>query len=195
MKNNNDEKEDLKDENVEDLEWEERRETDNDDNQKKSIFSKLKSEAKKDSEELDKALKENEELNTQLKRLQADFSNYKKRVEKEKENLVNYGIESLALEILPIIDNFERALDSEKNKEDSFYEGIKMIYDGFIETLNKNDIREIDCLQKPFDPECHHAVGMENTEEFDKDTVIKILQKGYLMKDKVIRPSMVIVSQ
>ncbi len=148
-----------------------------------------------ENEEMDKILKENEELTTRFQRLQADFINYKKRVEKEREGLINYGIASFALEILPILDNFERAMDAEENKEDSFFKGVEMIYDGLIGALNKNSIEEIDSLEKPFNPEYHHAVGMEDSELHDKDTVIRILQKGYIMKDKVIRPSMVIVSQ
>lgn len=196
MENNNNGKEKLQDDNeVEDLSSEETIETESKDDQKKGIFSKFKSEDKTDNEELDKVLKQKEELNTSLQRLQADFLNYKKRVEKEKESLVNYGVESLALEILPILDNFERALDVEKDEKDSFYEGIQMIYDGLMGALDKNDIKEIDSLEKPFDPAYHHAVGMEETEEYDKDTVIRTLQKGYIMKDKVIRPAMVIVSQ
>lgn len=148
-----------------------------------------------DNEELDEALKENEELTTRFQRLQADFVNYRKRVEKEKESLINYGVETLVVEILPILDNFERAMDVENDKEESFFKGIEMIYAGLIEVLNKNGIEEIDCLEKPFDPEYHHAVGMEDSKEYDKNTIIRILQKGYIMKDKVIRPSMVIVSQ
>lgn len=196
MENNNHEKEDLKEENlVDDVNPEETLEDNNADNSKKGIFSKLKSESKGDNEELDKILKEKEELIHNHQRLQADFSNYKKRVEKEKSSLISFGMETLALEILPVIDNFERALDIEKDEKDSFYEGIDMIYDGLIEVLNKNDIKEIDALEKPFNPEYHHAVGMEDSEGYDKDTVIRILQKGYTMKDKVIRPTMVIVSQ
>lgn len=172
------EKEDLKDENLEE---------EQNFQAEQSIDS--------NNEELDKVLKENEELTTRFQRLQADFVNYRKRVEKEKESLVSYGVETLVLEILPILDNFERAMDVEKDKEDSFFKGIEMIYDGLIGVLNKNGIEEIDSLEKPFNPEYHHAVGMEDSKEYDKDTIIRILQKGYIMKDKVIRPSMVIVSQ
>lgn len=192
----NNENKDLKDDNLEDeLNEEVIMEEDSEGNTKKSIFSKLKPEGKTDNEELDKALKDKEEISNSHQRLQADFANYKKRVEKEKQSLVNFGMENLALEILPVIDNFERALDIEKDEKDSFYEGIDMIYDGLIEVLKKNDIKEIDCLGQPFNPEYHHAVGMEDTQEYDKDIVIRILQKGYMMKDKVIRPAMVIVSQ
>ena len=148
-----------------------------------------------DNEELDKALKENEELTSRFQRLQADFVNYKKRVEKEKEGLVNYGVETLAIDLLPIVDNFERAMEAEEDKESSLLKGLEMIYEGFIGVLKKNNIEEIEAFEKPFNPDYHHAVGMEDSDEYDKDTVIRILQKGYIMKDKVIRPAMVMVSQ
>ena len=180
----------------EELEEEEQEEQEEQEEEKKdySFFKKKDS----NNEELDNALKEKEELLTRFKRLQADFLNYKKRVEKEKDSLVNYGIETLTVDILPVLDNFERALEAEvdkDNEDDSFFQGIEMIYDSLVGVLNKNDIKEMESLEEPFDPEYHHAVAMEASEEYEENTVIKILQKGYIMKDKVIRPSMVIVSK
>ena len=178
MKFDKEEKEDVKDENLEEASQEEAEEV-----------------VDFDNKELDNALKEKEEITLSLQRLQAEFMNYKKRVEKEKVSLVSYGVESLVLEILPVIDNFERAMDAEEDKEYSFFKGIEMIYAELIGVLKKNNIEEIDALEKSFDPEYHHAVGVEDSEEYDKDTVIRILQRGYIMEEKVIRPSMVIVSQ
>lgn len=136
-----------------------------------------------------------EELNSKLLRLQADFINYRKRTEKEKEGLVNYGIETIVCGLLPILDNFERALDSEVDKEDSFYKGIEMIQNQLIELLKDNGIEEIDALNTPFDPNFHHAVLMEKSEDAEEGTIIGVLQKGYTLKGKVIRPSMVRVAQ
>ncbi len=172
-------------------------ENDDEEIQKKGIFEKFKEDLSEgqNNEELDRVLKEKEELNTRLQRLQADFINYKNRVEKEKVSLVNYGVETLVVEILPILDNFERALETENDKEDSFFKGIEMIYEGLLGVLDKNGIKEMDSLEKPFNPDYHHAVGVEDSDEYDKDTVIRILQKGYTMKEKVIRPAMVLVSQ
>lgn len=178
MKFDKEEKEDVKDENLEEASQEEAEEV-----------------VDFDNKELDNALKEKEEITLSLQRLQAEFMNYRKRVEKEKIGLISYGVESLVLEILPVIDNFERAMDAEEDKEDSFFKGIEMIYAELIGVLKKNNIEEIDALEKSFDPEYHHAVGVEDSEEYDKDTVIRILQRGYIMEEKVIRPSMVIVSQ
>ena len=136
-----------------------------------------------------------EELNSKLLRLQADFINYRKRTEKEKEGLVNYGIETIACGLLSILDNFERALDSEVDKEDSFYKGIEMIQNQLIELLKDNGIEEIYALNTPFDPNFHHAVLMEKSEDAEEGTIIGVLQKGYTLKGKVIRPSMVRVAQ
>lgn len=178
MKIDKEEKEDLKDENLEE-----------------DLNEETEKVVDVDNEELDNALKEKEEITSRLQSLQAEFINYRKRVEKEKVSLVSYGVESLVLEILPVIDNFERAMDAEEDKEDSFFKGVEMIYAELIGVLKKNNIEEIDALNKAFDPEYHHAVGVEDSEECDKDTVIRILQKGYIMQDRIIRPSMVIVSQ
>lgn len=139
--------------------------------------------------------REIEELNNKLLRLQADFINFRKRAEKEKENSIDYGIETFVCGLLPILDNFQRALESETNKESGFYKGVEMIEKQLTSLLNSNGIAEMDALEKPFDPNFHHAVLIEEAEGYDEGIVIGVLQKGYLLKDKVIRPSMVRVSQ
>lgn len=143
----------------------------------------------------DKAKEEIEELTLKLTRMQADYNNLKRRSESEKKSSVDFGIEILACELLPIIDNFERALESENDKEASFYQGVKMIYTQLIEVLNRMCIKEIEALNNPFDPNFHDAVMVEESEEHDEGIVIDVLQKGYIFKDKVIRPSMVKVSK
>lgn len=142
-------------------------------------------------------LKDNEinELNNKLMRLQADFVNFRKRSEKEKESSIAYGVECIVLDLLPIIDNFQRALSSETDVEDNFYKGISMIEKQLLDLLKNNSIEEIECLGQPFDPNMHHAVFVEESEEFDSGMVIEVLQKGYKLKDKVLRPSMVKVSK
>lgn len=135
------------------------------------------------------------DLNNRLLRLQADFINFRKRSEKEKENSISYGIESIICDILPIIDNFQRALDSEINKEDSFYQGVLMIEQQLVSLLKNNSIEEIISLGQIFDTKYHHAVIMEDSDVHESGIVTEILQKGYKLKDKVIRPSMVKVSK
>lgn len=144
---------------------------------------------------LSKKEEELEEVKTKLLRLQADFINYKKRTEKEKDSLVNYGIESIACELLPVLDNFERAMESERDKEDGFYQGIAMIQKQLIEVLHNNGVKEIESLNKPFDPNYHHAVIMEESDDWEEGIILDVLQKGYMLNDKVIRPSMVRVAK
>jgi len=134
------------------------------------------------------------ELNNQLLRLQADFINFRKRSEKEKESSIKYGVESFACDLLPVLDNFQRALNNENN-EDAFYQGMKLIEQQLTNILNNYSITEIDCLGKEFDPNYHHAVVMEESADFQEGMVIEVLQKGYILNDKVIRPSMVKVSK
>ncbi len=138
--------------------------------------------------------KELEDLQTKLTRLQADFQNYKRRTENDKAVSIKYGIESIAVDILPVLDNFQRALSTCEDKEDLFYSGVAMIEKQFIESLEKNNIVEIEALGKEFDPNFHHAVSTLESEE-EKGTIIEVLQKGYMLNEKVIRPAMVIVSQ
>ncbi len=140
--------------------------------------------------------KENEiiDLNNKLTRLQADFQNFKRRTEKDRENSITYGIEAIILDLLPVIDNFQRAIAAQDEKEDSFYKGISMIEKQFIDVLERNSVKEIEALGNEFDPNLHHAVSAVESEE-EQGTVIEVLQKGYLLKDKVIRPSMVVVAK
>lgn len=134
-------------------------------------------------------------LKDQLLRLQADFMNFKRRSEEQRSSSMDYAKEKFALDILPCIDNFERALESGEEDKGSFYDGVSMIYEELIKVLKKNNIEEIDALGEAFDPNMHHAVFAEESDNHDPETVIEILQKGYKIKEKVIRPAMVKVSK
>ncbi|KPU27925.1 hypothetical protein TR13x_00815 [Caloranaerobacter sp. TR13] len=148
-------------------------------------------------EKLEGKMRELEELNNRFLRLQADFLNYKKRVEKEKESIYAYASEELICQVLPVIDNFERALDSvnDSQKEDSFYKGIEMVYKQLLDILKKSGLEEIKAIGEKFDPNLHHGVAQEESSEHEEDTIIEVYQKGYKLKDKVIRPSMVKISK
>ena len=135
------------------------------------------------------------ELEDRYLRLQADYSNFRRRSGEEKQQMHLLGMEKLALDILPVLDNFERALAIDEVKDEKFYEGMKMIADQFRGELAKNDIVEIEALNAPFDPNLHHAVMTEEKEGVESGVVIDVLQKGYKLKDRVIRPSMVKVSK
>lgn len=137
---------------------------------------------------------ESQDYQNRLQRLQADFINYKKRVEKEKSEIYQYGTEKIALDLLTIIDGLERALSTEdENRKDGFYEGIQLILKQFIDTLDKHGIKEIEALNKPFDLNLHHAVMKEET-DVESNIVIEVFQKGYTIHNKVLRPTMVKVS-
>ncbi len=137
---------------------------------------------------------ENFDLNNKLTRLQADFQNYKRRSDREKEQSVNFGIETVVLELLPILDNFQRAIDSHEDKEDSFFKGIEMIEKQLFGLLELNSVVEIPAIGEKFDPNLHHAVSVLETGD-QPETIVEVLQKGYKFKEKVIRPSMVIVAK
>lgn len=123
-------------------------------------------------------------------RLMADFQNYKKRVEKEKSDLYSYANEKLATELLDVLDNFERAL-SHDDSGDGFKEGMEMIFKQLYGVLEKAGLAEIPALGEDFDPNFHNAVMTEETEEYESGKVSGVMQKGYTLNGKVIRPSMV----
>ncbi|MBZ4686783.1 MAG: molecular chaperone GrpE [Clostridia bacterium] len=148
--------------------------------------------------DLENAQREKEESIFHLQRLQAEFDNFRKRTRKEKEELVKSANAELIQNILPIIDNFDRALEAGKEQfgETSFYEGVKMIYNGLYDVLQKVGLQPIDAVGCNFDPEKHQAVmQVEASSEYPDNTVVEELQKGYLLNDKVLRPSMVKVAK
>ncbi|CAK7070746.1 nucleotide exchange factor GrpE [Tissierella carlieri] len=158
-----------------------------------------KEEIEETSKDLEEALeskdKELEELNNKLLRLQADFINFRKRAEKEKESTISYALESFVCNLLPIIDNFQRAMESENDKENNFYKGIEMIYQQLMKVLNENGVEQIKSLGESFDPNFHHAVFMEESDDYEEGKITEVLQNGYILKDRVIRPSMVKVAK
>jgi molecular chaperone GrpE len=145
---------------------------------------------------LKKIQEEKEEINSRYLRMTADFQNYKKRVEKEKSDIYNYANEKLILDLLPIVDNLERAIQSsnEEGEDASFKKGVDMVLQQFLDVLNKNGAKEIDAKGQSFDPNYHHAVMQEDHPEYESNTVIEVFQKGYTLNEKVIRPSMVKVA-
>ena len=132
-------------------------------------------------------------------RIQAEMINFKKRKEEETSNLLKYANEDLVSELLPVIDNFERAIkmdnDDLSDEVSKFLEGFKMIYGNLINILNKLDVKEIEASGIEFDPNYHQAVLTEKDESKPSGVVLEVLQKGYMYKDKVIRPAMVKVNE
>jgi len=138
--------------------------------------------------------KEEEELNTRYLRLAADFQNYKRRVEKEKSDIYAYANEKIVVELLDVIDNFERALEH-SNDSEGFAEGMNMIFKQFKGVLEKSGVEVMNAAGELFDPSIHHAVLTENSVEYESGKVTQVLQKGYMLNKKVIRPAMVKVAE
>jgi len=129
-------------------------------------------------------------------RLAAELDNYKKRTAKERISLVKYAAQSLIQELLSILDNFERAIESasESRDFDSFLEGVELIFGQMYDALERKGVSKIEALGKTFDPNIHEAIAQVATEECPENTVIEELQKGYMLHDRAIRPSRVAVS-
>ncbi|MCK8058015.1 MULTISPECIES: nucleotide exchange factor GrpE [unclassified Fusibacter] len=164
--------------------------------QEEEILAEAKAEAKEDIGNETAMSEVVKEMEQRFLRLSADFTNYKKRSEKEKSDIYRNANEKLMAELLPVIDNFERALDhSEESSKEAFVDGVTMILRNFMDVLAKEGLKEVEAEGAPFDPNSHHAVISEASQDHDSDTVIAVLQKGYKLNDKVIRPAMVKVAQ
>lgn len=147
-------------------------------------------------EELELKIKSLEEQNLREK---AESINFRRRKEEETTRILKFCNEDLIKDVLPTIDNFERAIkmddDNLEDEVSKFLAGVKMIYCNLIGILEKYGVKAIDGANKPFDPTYHQAVIMEHVDGLEPGIVIEVLQKGYLLKDRVIRPAMVKVSE
>ena len=139
------------------------------------------------------------ELEESLLRNQAELINYKKRKDEETSRIIKYAEEDVLKGFLPRLDNFERAINMDNdNLEDEvskFLEGFKLMYKQIKELLNKFEVKEIDCLDKEFDPTYHQAVVTGKDESKETGIILEVLQKGYMYKDKVLRTAMVKVNE
>lgn len=136
------------------------------------------------------------EYYARLQRLQAEFDNYRKRTLKEKEDISKYASERLVGAILPVLDNFERAIDSAQTSLDvaAYAQGVEMIFRQLHDILAKEGLAAIEAVGQAFDPNIHEAILSVESEEYSENTVVEEVQKGYYLKDRVLRPSMVKVS-
>ena len=149
-----------------------------------------------EEDEVELLKKEIDRLKNDYARAYADTENLKKRLIAEAEQTRKYRIQSFAKEVLPAIDNLERALQSESDDtNEGLKKGVQMIYDQLIVALKNEGVEEIDCLNKPFDPNLEQAIMQEKVEDVESGVVIEVLQKGYLLKDRILRPAMVKVSE
>lgn len=144
--------------------------------------------------ELEEQLSDAEE---RLLRTAADAENFKKRLQREKEEQTRYANESFIRELLPVIDNLERALDHSQveSNQGSLFEGLNMTLKGFVDTLARFGCTAVEAVGEPFDPNYHEAVSQEESADYDSNVVVRELQKGYILKDRLLRPAMVVVSK
>ena len=126
-------------------------------------------------------------------RLMAEFQNFKKRAAKEKTDIHAYANEKLMNELLPVLDNFERALETKTEEVESYAKGMELIFNQMKTALTNHGLKEVEALGETFDPNKHNAVMTEESDEYESGKVCKILQKGYELNGKVIRPCMVSV--
>ena len=156
-----------------------------------------KEEAKEDeAQKTEEDAKKAEEAESErYMRLMAEFQNFRKRVAREKSDIHAYANEKIVGDLLPVLDNFERALDTEGGDLEAYAKGMQLIFEQLKKALENAGLEEIKAMDETFDPNVHNAVMTESLEEKEDGTVTKVLQKGYKLKDKVIRPSMVAVNK
>ena len=137
-----------------------------------------------------------EELTDKLTRQMAEFDNFRKRTEKEKSQMYEVGAKDIIEKILPVVDNFERGLDAvkEEDKEDPFVQGMEKVYKHLVTTLEGIEVKPIEAVGQPFDPDFHNAVMHVEDENFGENIVAEEFQKGYTYRDSVVRHSMVKVA-
>lgn len=173
-------------------------------NKNEEIKEEKKAEEPKEHKKEHKKDKKLEELQNEVNtlkdknmRIAAEMVNTLRRKDEETTRLLKYSNESLITELLPVIDNFERALnvDAKTTDIESYQKGMTMIYNSLKNILEKFEVKEIEAIDKEFDPSYHQAVMQEEKEGTKENIVIEVLQKGYTYKDKVIRPAMVKVSK
>lgn len=138
-----------------------------------------------------------EKLQSDILYLKADFENYKKRMIKERSDVMKYGSENLIVSLLDLLDNFERAMSMEITTDNvqSFSDGIKMISGEFKNVLNRFGVTEVKALGENFDPTNHEAMGTEPTDEYAPGKVSKVFTKPYKLHDRLIRPGKVVIAQ
>ncbi len=147
--------------------------------------------------ELEEKTAELEKCQDKVLRLAAELENFKKRIEREKAEHMKYALEAFAKELLPFLDNLERAVDAAKESKDidKLIDGLELTLSGYLKTLERFGLKVFASEGQRFDPNLHEALTVEMTDEFEDNTVIKQLLKGYTLHEKVLRPALVIVSK
>jgi len=147
---------------------------------------------------LAKAREEAREAHDKLLRMAADFENQKKRLQREKETAIKYAEENLIKEILPSLDNLERAMNLDRDSVDcamNLLEGVELTQKGLLDTLGKFGLTALSSVGEPFDPNFHEALAMEASKEVPAQNVLQEFEKGYMLKERLLRAAKVVVSK
>ncbi|MEW9049569.1 MAG: nucleotide exchange factor GrpE [Neobacillus sp.] len=162
-----------------------------------AVFAEEETSTEGTNSEVQSLIQKIEEADNRYLRLQADFDNFRRRTRLDAEASEKYRAQKLALELLPALDNFERALKMEADSEQtkSLLQGMEMVYRSLVEALKKEGVEAIEAVGKEFDPHFHQAVMQVEDENFGSNTVVEEFQRGYMIKDRVLRPAMVKVNQ
>ena len=163
--------------------------------EKTSVKKKQKEYKKRIDKEKDELIKANLDLKEKVLRITAEMQNIKRRSEIDLSNAYKYDGFDLMEKLLPILDNFERAISIKQDGAEKFLTGFKMIYDQLKEILENKGVKEIECLHKEFDPNFMNAVMTDTNNDFENNIVLECLQKGYMYQDKILRPAMVKVNE
>jgi molecular chaperone GrpE len=156
-----------------------------------------KTEGKTAQQQLDVLEEKNKELQDRLLRLAAEFDNYKKRTAREFSQMIKTANQEIILQLVDVLDNFERALESAKSAKDfdSFHQGVELIHDHLREILTREGLQPIEAVGQPFDPHQHEAMMQVEESDHPPDTVVSQMQPGYMLGDKLLRAAKVVVSK
>ena len=135
------------------------------------------------------------ELNERIVRLTADFDNFRKRAQREKDEARQFANQGLLEKLLPVLDNFEMALTAVKDADPSVRDGVQMILDQLLGVLKESGVEPVDAMGQPFDPNLHEALSQEETTEVEEGTVVQQVQRGYKLNDRLVRPVRVVVAK
>ena len=136
-----------------------------------------------------------DELNTRVLRLTADYDNYRKRAQREKEDVRQFANQGLLEKLLPVLDNFEMAITAVKEADPSIKDGVQMIYDQLFAVLKDSGMEPIDAMGEAFDPNLHEALSQEETTNANEGTVVQQVQRGYKLNERLVRPARVVVAK
>lgn len=158
------------------------------------VTEETQEEANEEVQEVDERDLKIEELTDSLQRLQAEYANYRRRTQQEKETIGVFANEKILNELIPVVDSMERALEACTDKEDTMFKGVELVYKQLKDMMTKFGLEEIEAEDAEFDPNLHLAVMQESIDGVEPNKVVMVLQKGYKLGNKVLRASMVKVS-